>query len=103
MTEVIKASIDDAVLLERCCGGMRLSVVTGAMFTLAAVTAFVFYHQTLSDELKLTSLVWFVLAMLVPGLVTGFHSLVMYSYRACTSSRTTAESTRKNGQPTATD
>jgi hypothetical protein len=97
MTDSIKATNDDVVLFERLRGGVRISVLTAAMFSFAAVSFFVLYHQTLSEELKLPSLVWFVLAMLVPGLVTGFHSLAMCCYRACTSSVATAESVRANG------
>ena len=77
---------DDAVLFESFRGGVRVSVVTAAMFSSAAVALFSIYFRTLPDELKLTSLVWFVLAMFVPGLATSFHRLAMRCYRLCPAS-----------------
>ena len=87
MAAVAKESIDDAILLERCCGGIRVSVIAGTTFWVAAVVAFSLYHQSLPAELKLPSLVWFVLAMLAPGVVVGFHAFAMCCYRLCVTLR----------------
>jgi uncharacterized membrane protein YbhN (UPF0104 family) len=67
-------------------------VVTAALFSFVAVVLFSVYFQTLTDELKLPALVWFVLAMFVPGLATASHRLAMRCYRWCTASFDTAES-----------
>ena len=66
---------DDAVLFEGIRGGVRVSVVTAALFALIAVVLFTVYFRTLTDEMKLPALVWFVLAMLVPGLATVRNGL----------------------------
>ncbi|WP_146455007.1 hypothetical protein [Rubripirellula tenax] len=92
MDEAKNRNDDDAVLFEGIRGGVRVSVVTAALFALIAVVLFTVYFRTLTDEMKLPALVWFVIAMLVPGFATASHRLAMRCYRRCTASFGTAES-----------
>ena len=92
MNDANNANDHDAIMFKGFRGGVRVSVVTAAMFSFAAVVLFSIYFRTLPDELKLPSLVWFVLAMFVPGLATASQRLAMRCYRWCTTSNKTAES-----------